>query len=74
MGPSVLKATSVCIFFFRFAYIEFTDQESVRTAMALDETMFRGRVIKVNGVLRSFLTTYSCILHKQCSVLPKKNQ
>ncbi|XP_062845444.1 embryonic polyadenylate-binding protein 2 isoform X2 [Trichomycterus rosablanca] len=30
-----------------FAYIEFTDRESVRTAMALDETMFRGRIIKV---------------------------
>ncbi|XP_026863163.1 embryonic polyadenylate-binding protein 2 [Electrophorus electricus] len=30
-----------------FAYIEFSDRESVRTAMALDETLFRGRVIKV---------------------------
>lgn len=31
----------------RFAYIEFSDRESVRMAMALDETLFRGRVIKV---------------------------
>ncbi|KAB5526025.1 hypothetical protein PHYPO_G00146980 [Pangasianodon hypophthalmus] len=30
-----------------FAYIEFSDRESVRLAMALDETLFRGRVIKV---------------------------
>uniref|UniRef100_A0A3B4CXV2 RRM domain-containing protein n=1 Tax=Pygocentrus nattereri TaxID=42514 RepID=A0A3B4CXV2_PYGNA len=30
-----------------FAYIEFSDRESVRTAMALDETLFRGRLIKV---------------------------
>ncbi|TSK20070.1 Polyadenylate-binding protein 2 [Bagarius yarrelli] len=30
-----------------FAYIEFSDRESVRMAMALDETLFRGRVIKV---------------------------
>ncbi|KAL4613574.1 embryonic polyadenylate-binding protein 2 isoform X2 [Arapaima gigas] len=30
-----------------FAYIEFSDRDSVRTAMALDETLFRGRVIKV---------------------------
>lgn len=32
---------------FRFAYIEFADKESVRTAMALDESLFRGRQIKV---------------------------
>uniref|UniRef100_A0A8C1C5Y9 PABPN1 like, cytoplasmic n=2 Tax=Cyprinus carpio TaxID=7962 RepID=A0A8C1C5Y9_CYPCA len=30
-----------------FAYIEFSERESVRTAMTLDETLFRGRVIKV---------------------------
>ncbi|KAJ8343714.1 hypothetical protein SKAU_G00310430 [Synaphobranchus kaupii] len=30
-----------------FAYIEFSDQDSAKTAMALDETLFRGRVIKV---------------------------
>lgn len=33
----------------RFAYIEFADKESVRTAMALDESLFRGRQIKVGG-------------------------
>ncbi|XP_062327095.1 embryonic polyadenylate-binding protein 2 [Osmerus eperlanus] len=30
-----------------FAYIEFSDRDSVQTAIGLDETMFRGRVIKV---------------------------
>jgi len=30
-----------------FAYIEFADKESVNTAMALDESLFRGRQIKV---------------------------
>lgn len=34
----------------RFAYIEFADKESVRTAMALDESLFRGRQIKVRPV------------------------
>uniref|UniRef100_A0A8D2JHJ6 RRM domain-containing protein n=1 Tax=Varanus komodoensis TaxID=61221 RepID=A0A8D2JHJ6_VARKO len=31
----------------RFAYIEFSDKESVRTSLALDESLFRGRQIKV---------------------------
>lgn len=35
------------LLFHRFAYIEFADKESVRTAMALDESLFRGRQIKV---------------------------
>lgn len=30
-----------------FAYIEFSEKESVRTSMALDESLFRGRQIKV---------------------------
>ncbi|NP_001082057.1 polyadenylate-binding protein 2-A [Xenopus laevis] len=30
-----------------FAYIEFCDKESVRTSLALDESLFRGRQIKV---------------------------
>jgi polyadenylate-binding protein 2 len=30
-----------------FAYIEFSDKDSVNTAMALDESLFRGRQIKV---------------------------
>lgn len=34
--------------FIGFAYIEFADKDSVQTAMALDESLFRGRQIKVN--------------------------
>lgn len=30
-----------------FAYVEFTDKDSVTTAMALDDSLFRGRQIKV---------------------------
>lgn len=30
-----------------FAYIEFSDRDSVQTAMAMDESLFRGRQIKV---------------------------
>jgi polyadenylate-binding protein 2 len=30
-----------------FAYIEFADREAVATAMAMDESLFRGRQIKV---------------------------
>lgn len=30
-----------------FAYVEFADKESVQTAMALDDSLFRGRQIKV---------------------------
>ena len=42
-----------------FAYIEFHDRDSVQTAMSLDETVFRDRVIKVsrNGNLNSKLKT-----------------
>lgn len=52
---SFTSLAQVCVFWlsvyfslhFRFAYIEFADKESVRTAMALDESLFRGRQIKV---------------------------
>jgi len=30
-----------------FAYIEFTDKDSIETAMALDESLFRGRQLKI---------------------------
>lgn len=45
----------VFLFVFRFAYIEFADKESVRTAMALDESLFRGRQIKVRFFIFIFL-------------------
>ena len=34
-----------------FAYVEFTDKDSVQTAMALDDSLFRGRQIKVGVIL-----------------------
>ena len=33
-----------------FAYIEFGDKDSVQTAMAMDESLFRGRQIKVSSL------------------------
>ena len=30
-----------------FAYVEFSDKDAVATAMALDDSLFRGRQIKV---------------------------
>ena len=38
---------SAILFWFRFAYVEFGDKESVETAAALDDSLFRGRQIKV---------------------------
>lgn len=32
----------------RFAYIEFADKDAVQTAVGLDESLFRGRQIKVH--------------------------
>ena len=43
-----------------FAYVEFTDKDSVDTAMALDDSLFRGRQIKVRKKSsNSTLFTYS---------------
>lgn len=38
------------LFFYncRFAYVEFTETDSVELAQALDESLFRGRQIKVS--------------------------
>lgn len=33
-----------------FAYIEFTDRDSVQSAIGLHETLFRGRVLKVRSI------------------------
>ena len=41
---------AILMFFYkfsRFAYIEFADKDSVTTSLALDESLFRGRQIKV---------------------------
>lgn len=36
--------------FTSFAYIEFSDRDSVHSAIGLHETMFRGRVLKVRSI------------------------
>jgi polyadenylate-binding protein 2 len=38
-----------------FAYIEFTERDSVQTAMAMDESLFRGRQIKVSVVVEKII-------------------
>ena len=50
---STRPSVSSSVLFFRrhsFAYIEFSDRDSVQSAIGLDETLFRGRVLKVGGV------------------------
>ena len=44
-----------------FAYVEFTDKDSVQTAMALDDSLFRGRQIKVRflEVAEEFFTSFA---------------
>lgn len=32
---------------YRFAYVEFADKDSTKTALALDESLFKGRQLKV---------------------------
>ena len=48
---SICRVTIICNKFDGhpkgFAYVEFTDKDSVQTAMALDDSLFRGRQIKV---------------------------
>ena len=41
-----------------FAYVEFADKDAVQTAMALDDSLFKGRQIKVNNNHYSGLYEY----------------
>jgi len=41
----------IYFYLFSFAYIEFADKDSVQTAMALDDSLFKGRQIKVPSEL-----------------------
>lgn len=43
-----LRPGSSFVFFYRFAYVEFMDQESVANAMLLNESEFHSRQLKVN--------------------------
>lgn len=47
-----------------FAYIEFSEKDSVQMAMALDESLFRGRQLKVSEWTIWFLTDVLC----QCGI------
>ena len=37
-----------------FAYVEFSDKDSVQTALALDDSLFKGRQIKVRRPKQSY--------------------
>lgn len=45
--PGALLTPSYC----RYAYIEFEEQSSMKAAMMLNNSLFRGRVIKVSSIL-----------------------
>lgn len=70
------------IILFRFAYIEFSDKESVRTSLALDESLFRGRQIKVSPMPIAVLVLCKLsrlilrlfVVHPSLSGDPKTNQ
>ena len=52
-------------FFSSFAYVEFADKESALTAMALDDSLFRGRQMKVKEsgcMLRDGLFSSCCVV------------
>lgn len=46
-GPSLLAPLFAPLSFPSYAYIEFASQSSVKAAVGMDESTFRGRVIKV---------------------------
>jgi polyadenylate-binding protein 2 len=50
-----------------FAYIEFAERDSVQTAMAMDESLFRGRQIKVSSMVEKvilFLTSMTVVTRR----------
>ena len=55
-----------------FAYVEFTDKDSVDTAMALDDSLFRGRQIKVLRCINYSLMTPSLFFISTTMMLIKK--
>uniref|UniRef100_A0A8D2MMR1 RRM domain-containing protein n=1 Tax=Zonotrichia albicollis TaxID=44394 RepID=A0A8D2MMR1_ZONAL len=54
-----------------YAYIEFEEQSSVKAAVELDESVFRGRVIKVRagGAPRGFFLPFPALPACSCAVL-----
>lgn len=63
-----------------FAYIEFSDRDSVQSAIGLHETLFRGRVLKVRGYYALFI--YFFLLTSppledadfRCTIMPVRSQ
>lgn len=47
---TLVRVLNFTLFWFSFAYIEFTDKESVDNAVNLDESLFKGRQIKVQNL------------------------
>lgn len=44
-NTQVLRVNALLLY--RFAYVEFADKDSAKTALALDESLFKGRQLKV---------------------------
>lgn len=42
-----------CSIFSSYAYVEFSETESVDTALSMDNSLFRGRLIKVRSLLQA---------------------
>lgn len=49
------RARIACEFLSRFAYIEFVDKESVDNALKLDDSVFKGRQLKVGDLQMNVL-------------------
>lgn len=49
-----------------FAYIEFAERDSVQTAMAMDESLFRGRQIKVSSVVDNVILFSTSMICSVC--------
>lgn len=58
--PNYISMTTNNCLIYSFGYIEFTDRESVNTAMAMDESLFRARQIKVRCHGDHYLFFHCC--------------
>jgi polyadenylate-binding protein 2 len=56
------------ILYFSFAYVEFSDKESTQTALALDDSLFKGRQIKV----KIYIYMYVFLIIKNFQVTLKR--
>lgn len=56
---------------YSFAYMEFADKDAVNTAMALDDSLFRGRQIKVsNRLIDKLSMAYLCACYSSFLFFP----